>query len=110
MEINKIREAVAALPRASNGKFLRIPDELRAEITFGAKQFDGRLEEFAQAIGISYTTILGWEKRRGAKLFRKIKLKTEIEQRCFTVEGPKGLKVPGLRLCDIARLFSEVSL
>ncbi len=115
MEINEIREALAALPRACNGKLLRIPDELRGEIILGVKEFEGGPGEFARAIGISSATIQGWEKPRPTKIekreaFRRVEIKTESEPGRFTVDGPRGLKVVGLKLSDVAALFCEVGL
>lgn len=116
MGINKIREAVDVLPRASNGKFLRVPSELRDEILHEAKTFEGRLVDFASQVGISYTTIAGWvtkSKKRESKpslFFRRLATREEKADKLFSVEGPKGLRVQGLSFKEIAILFKEVSV
>lgn len=116
MEINEIREAVKALPRASNGKLLRVPNELCAEIIREGNQFKGGLKEFSHTVGISYTTVMGWSKRqtkklmKGKAIFRRVEVKAEADEKRFTVEGPSGLKVMGLKINEIAVLFKEVAL
>jgi hypothetical protein len=115
MEIIKIREALEALPRARNGKLLRVPDALRFEIIRSAEQFEGRREDFARQAGLSYATIMGWEKKpvmkssgKGAT-FRRLEIKPTMSERLFAVDGPRGLKVESLTLTEIAILFKEVS-
>src|SRR4051794_34551745 len=114
MEISKIREAVAGLARARNGKLLCIPNALRQEITRGATQFWGGMRDFATEVGLSYATIMGWEKKPVRKkgkagAFRRLEVRPEVSDRLFALEGPKGLKVGNLTLREIATLFKEVS-
>lgn len=114
MEISKIRESISVLPRASNGKLLRVPNELRGEIIRASNGFDGRREDFAKEVGLSYATMVGWEEgpvKKEAKperSFRRVEIKTESSEKGFTVEGPNGLRVLGLSFKQIAILFKEV--
>jgi transposase-like protein len=116
MEINEIREAVQALPRARNGRLGRVPTELRAEIIRESKQCAGSLEEFAQGVGISYATLMGWERRQAERLakgkatFRRVEVKDKVAEKHFTVEGARGLKVMNLKLSEVVALFREVGL
>lgn len=115
MEISKIREALSVLPRARNGKLIRVPNELRSEIIRGSKQFEGRLEDFAREAGVSYATIMGWEKKPVRKsnakgtAFRRMEITSGASERLFTLEGASGLKVERLTLKEVAILFKEVS-
>lgn len=119
MEINQIREALVALPRASNGKLTRVPDTLRAEILRAGSNYDKGMDGFASEIGISYSTILGWRQlslKKAAKkispnLFRRLEIKAEPPPlgNLFAVEGPRGLKVTGLSIVQLGMLFREVS-
>lgn len=114
MDMEQIRSAIKALPRASNGKIIGVPVMLRAEILREASNFEQGGAIFASSIGLSYATIAGWGKsssgsRAKRSAFRRIEVKAETVLGKFLVEGPGGLRVPGLNLNEIAFLFREVN-
>lgn len=115
MNIDEIQNAVRGLPRASNGKIVKVPDALKTEIISQSSCFEMGVDAFAKEIGLSYTTIVGWKTKPRKSLgrkpyeFRQVKIKSEPRIATFTVEGTRGLKIPGLSLSEIAVLIREVN-
>ena len=103
MDMEQIRSAIKALPRASNGKIIGVPVMLRAEILREASNFEQGGAIFASSIGLSYATIAGWGKsssgsRAKRSAFRRIEVKAETVLGKFLVEGARGIKSSGIKL------------
>jgi hypothetical protein len=112
MSIEDIREAVVRLPRTSSGKLCKIPESLRAEILSQAERSVESKQDFARSVGLSASVVALWRKgsRAKASKLRAVRVVEEpppIRTAGFTVEGPKGIRVSGMTVADVAELFGR---
>jgi transposase-like protein len=117
--ISKLREELESLPVNQAGRRRGISKDLRARILECQKQSQMNLNEFSQAIGISIPALGQWKQKEkqwnssAAAEFRRVHVEESVvsenklsEQ--FTLEGPRGIRVVGLKVRDIAELLRSL--
>jgi len=121
--ITQLRAEIEALPQRRDGKRHGISDELKRRVAQELGRSGMRTGEFSSAVSVSVSALCKWQKQfgiarpvRGGRRkkeamkspgFKKMQVtedKTEGSGR-FTLEGPMGLRVSGLGMEEVARLW-----
>jgi transposase-like protein len=122
--ITRLRAEIEQLPINAAGKRRNIPLDLKRRIVRTFASADMKAGEFSRAVSISLGVFCRWRRELdegnlaasrtpGVKAppgFRKIAISPEPEspKERLTIEGPNGLKVTGLTVNDLVRVWKAL--
>lgn len=119
-EVEEVRSIVDKLPRLGNGKRTGVSDELRARIVDLWQRSEITGDEFAKAVGFSFSAISNWQTMRKSRptrgsRFKRMRvraaaMKTEAtaSETAVIVEGPAGLKF-SMNPSELANLLRRLA-
>lgn len=114
LTIEQLKERLDALPRNQNGKIIQVTDELRQTAVLVFKESDLIVKDFCTQIGVSYSAFNRWLRDFESKaLFQSqslgfCKLEIEPSKSTFVIEGPRGLRISGLKILDVSALWRSL--
>ena len=114
---NELRAALAGAERLGAGR--PYPEALRqAAVAYyrQRKQQGARTEEIETELGVSGMSLSRWSRRSAERAlgFREVEVieavpERERAERALVVHGPRGVRIEGLTVADIAELIERLS-
>lgn len=89
----------------------RITEALRREViavVAQARKTGLGYREIAESIGVSFHTMMGWRQRDKRQRLKPVRMSTPPRP-SPTVHGPRGMRVEGLTVAEVAELWLRLS-
>lgn len=89
----------------------RITDALRREVVAvvaRARKTGLGYREIAEGLGVSFHTMMGWRQRDKRHRMQPVKVSAPPRP-APTVHGPRGMRIEGLTLAEVAELWLRLS-
>jgi transposase len=113
-EARELREALERADRSGTGR--PYPEVLRraaSEYQRKREREGASLRAVAAELGVSDASLVRWSRHRGEApaVFRAIEVVAEPMERgsAIVVHGPRGLRIEGLSVVELARLIERLS-
>ena len=122
--ITQLRAELESLSRGGEAKRRTIPEALKRRVVDAFIGSEMKLGSVASALSINDSVLNRWRRQFGRKKistkhrqakkmtggFKKLAVVSESEAQTgrFTIEGPNGLKITGLGVDDVARLWKTL--
>ena len=122
--IARLRADLAQVPISKGGRRPRIPEKLKRRVAATWQHSQMSIPDFAAAVSVGQTSIWRWSKllprskkkgvvkkaRKAQPSFKRVHVVDDPIQtrRGFTIEGPGGIRVSGLGMDEVARLWKHL--
>ena len=113
MDLKRLSERM----RVTRDERGRVPKEVRREVVQlveEARATGRTYTELAREIGMSFATLMGWrkqlqEKRMVPVHIRATELVGTVHEQTHAVHGPRGMRIDGMSIENIAELWKRLS-
>lgn len=97
--IERGRSAAGHLRGEARGEVVALIERTRSE--------GSSYREIADAVGVKFQTLMSWRAQQQSTVL--VAVRVSMPSRGMTVHGPRGLRVEGLSLDDVAALWTRLS-
>ncbi len=107
-DLKRLRAKIEAQRSAAG----RVPAGVRTEVAAAvrrAHETGASYSAIASALGLKLPTLLRWRDAHGASKLVAVRVPVSASASAFAVHGPRGVRIEGLSLDDVAALLSRLS-